>query len=157
MLQSSWWNLIVTSISVFSKLVLRELSPTWHTQHLVSMYVLDGKNTWTMSRLPVIFCVLGLACLLHVEALLKALFHTTPGFRSENVTLTSLSVKSQLRCASACARDPLCSGYNYHCATRDQCELLCGGGNETAQKGWTVGYLNTGKNKIIILTSRYWG
>ena len=80
------------------------------------------------------------ACLLQTDALLKTDFDIKPGFRSDSATLETVSARSQIECAAVCAREPLCSAYNYHCAARDQSDLLCGGGNDTQQAGWTVGY-----------------
>ncbi len=94
-----------------------------------------------------------LAGLLPIDAALgksqARFFNTKTNLRSDNATvLDTLFARSQAECAAVCAREPICSGYNYHCAARDQCQLLCGGGNDTPlAPGWTFGYLQetTGK------------
>ncbi len=106
-----------------------------------------------MSLENILVYLAGWACLLHIDAVLRApqarFFNTKTNLRSDNAAvLDTLSARSQAECAAVCAREPICSGYNYHCAARDQCELLCGGGNDTQQApGWTFGYLeeSTGK------------
>ncbi len=92
--------------------------------------------------------LVGLAWLLQADTLLEREFDAKPGFRSDNATLKSVSAGSQIECAASCAREPICSGYNYHGALTDQCQLLCGVGDETAQAGWTVGYLQENKGRI---------
>ncbi len=94
-----------------------------------------------------IFYLVSWACLLQTDALRKTDFDIKPGFRSDSITLETVSARSQIECAAVCARGPICSGYNYHCAARDQCELLCGGGNDTQQAGWTVGYVQEGTGR----------
>ncbi len=97
-----------------------------------------------------IILYLGWACVLHTDALLETEFETKPEFRSSRATLESVTARSQIECAAVCAREPICSGYNYHCAAGDQCELLCGGGNDTDQaSGWTFGYLQESTGKIV--------
>ncbi len=76
-------------------------------------------------------------------------FNTKTDLRSDNAAvLDTAGARSQAECAAVCAKEPICSGYNYHCAARVQCELLCGGGNDTEHAGWVVGYLQESTGKI---------
>ncbi len=86
-------------------------------------------------------CLVGFAFLLLTDALLQTNFDIKQGFRSDSTALMSVSARSQIECAAACARDSICSGYNYRRAGRGQCELLCGGGNDQQAPEWTVGYI----------------
>ena len=91
--------------------------------------------------------ILCWACVLHTEALLETEFETKPEFRSHRAALKSVAAQSQIECAAVCVS---CSGYNYHCGARDQCQLLCGGGNDTLLvPGWTFGYLEETTGEII--------
>ncbi len=96
----------------------------------------------------IVLYLVGWMCLLQTDALLKTEFYTKPGFRSDGASWTTVSVRSQIQCAAACAREPICSGYNYESAVKSQCQLLCGVVDGTPHPGWTVGYLqnNTGRN-----------
>ncbi len=113
---------------------------------------IDHERTSSFSERMILakvsFCLVSWVSLLHTDALLKTKFDIKPGFRSDNVTLESISAPSQIRCAAACAREPICYGYNYHYAALDQCQLLCGVGAEAPQIRWTVGHIqeNVGRN-----------
>ncbi len=101
----------------------------------------------------ILFYLVGWASLLHIDAVLRMpqtkVFNTKIDLRSDNAAvLDTISARSHAECAAVCAREPICSRYNYHCAVRDQCQLLCGGGNDTLHVGWKVGYLQESTGKI---------
>ncbi len=86
------------------------------------------------------------AYLIEAKTLKFTQFRTRLGFRSRNVTLEVIRVRSLIECAGTCFSKARCFGFNHGYG---KCELLRTPNGEVQNHGWAFGYPAKGMEPVF--------